>query len=86
MQQEAQGGWKYEWLLNKKARWPVQQLFSRRQQHKLRRWLRHAKNLSAVEEERVYICEPEVGRNLNDEGSYFHKGNEMRPVRDLIDC
>jgi hypothetical protein len=43
----------------------------------LRRWLRHAKNLSATEEEVVYICEPEVGRNLSDE--------EERLVEDLID-
>jgi hypothetical protein len=29
--------------------------------------LRHVENLSATEEEVVYICEPEVGRNINDE-------------------
>jgi hypothetical protein len=33
----------------------------------LRRWLRHAENLSATEEEMVCFCEPKVGRNLSDE-------------------
>jgi len=32
----------------------------------LRRWLCHAKNLSATEEEMVCVCEPKVGRNLGD--------------------
>jgi len=44
----------------------------------LRRWLRHVENLSDIED-MVFICEPEVGRNLNDE-------EEERSRRDLIDC
>jgi hypothetical protein len=39
--------------------------------------LRHAENISATEEEMVYICEPEVRRNLSDE--------EERSVEDIID-
>jgi hypothetical protein len=52
-------------------------LISRRQKKNLRRWLRHVETLSATEEEMVYICEPEVGRNLSDE--------EERSIEDLID-
>ena len=29
--------------------------------------MRHARNLSATEEEMVFFCEPKVGRNLGDE-------------------
>jgi hypothetical protein len=55
MQQEVQGGWKYEWPLNKKARCLVQKLFSRRHQQKLRRWMRHAENLSDTEEQGFHL-------------------------------
>jgi hypothetical protein len=48
-----------------------------KEEENLRRWLRHVETLSATEEEMVYICEPEVGRNLSDE--------EERSVEDLID-
>jgi hypothetical protein len=40
----------------------------------LRRWLRHAENLSDTEQEMVYICEPEVGRTLSDEEGRSVKG------------
>jgi hypothetical protein len=42
----------------------------------VRRWLRHAKNLSDTEEEQIHICEPEIGRHLSDE--------EVRLDEDLI--
>jgi hypothetical protein len=52
----------------------------------LRRWLKQVETLSDTEEEMVYICEPEVGRNLSDEGSNFQNGNEERSIEDLIEC
>jgi hypothetical protein len=45
----------------------------------MRRWLRHAENLSDTEEELIHICEPETGRNLSDE-------EEKRSDEDLINC
>jgi hypothetical protein len=51
---------------------------ARRKKHNLRRWLRQFETLYDTEEEMVYICEPEGGRNLNDE--------EERSVEDLINC
>jgi hypothetical protein len=57
----------------------VQKLMSRRQQQMLKRWLRHAKNLSDTEEEVVHICEPETGKGLSDD-------EDMRSLGDLIDC
>jgi hypothetical protein len=71
--------WTYEWPLKKKAKWQVKRLRSRRQQQGLRRWLRHAENLSDTEEEVVYICEQEIGRHLSDE-------EEVRSDEDLINC
>jgi hypothetical protein len=67
MQREEKGIWRYEWPMKQKEKWPIQQMISIRQKKKLRRWLRHAKTLSATEEDMVYICEPEVGKNLSDE-------------------
>jgi hypothetical protein len=78
MQQEAQGGWTYEWPLKRKVKWPVQKLLARGQQQVLKRWLRHAENLSDTEEELVFICEPEFGKTLSDE--------EGRSVKGLINC
>jgi hypothetical protein len=46
MQQESKVRWRYEWPLKRIARWLVQKLLSRRQQQMLKRWLRHAENLS----------------------------------------
>jgi hypothetical protein len=43
----------------------------------LRRWLRHTKNLSSIEEEVVYICETNNGETLSEE--------EERSVEDLVD-
>jgi hypothetical protein len=43
----------------------------------VRRWLRHAENLSDTEEEQIHICEPEIGRHLSDE-------EEVRSDEDLI--
>jgi hypothetical protein len=101
MQQEAKVHWRYEWPLNKKAKWPVQKLLARKQQQELRKWLRYAESLSDTE--LVCICEPEVGETLSDEeeGSVSdlincqegrdeflncQVGNEMRSLEDLIDC
>jgi len=39
--------------------------------------LRHVENLSGIEEKVIHICEPKIGRNLNDE-------EEMRSARDLM--
>jgi hypothetical protein len=52
---------------------------ARRKQQGLKGWLRHAENLSDIEEEMVYICEPEIGRHLSDE-------EEVRSVKGLINC
>jgi hypothetical protein len=49
-----------------KVKWLVKILLSRGQQHLLKRWLRYVKNLSDIEEEVVYVCEPEIGRHLSD--------------------
>jgi hypothetical protein len=78
MQQEAKACWTYEWPLKRKAKWPVQKLLARRKQQMLRKWLRHAENLSDTKEELVCICEPEVGKILSDE--------EGRSVKGLINC
>jgi hypothetical protein len=75
VQQEAKVHWRYEWPLNrKKVKWHVQKLLARKKQQVVRRWLRHAENLSDTEEEMVYICEPEVGRTLSDEEGRSVKG------------
>jgi hypothetical protein len=67
----------YEWPLRRKAKWPVKKLLARRQQRLLRRWLRYVKSLRATEE-MVHACEPEAGRNLNDD-------EEQILSKDLID-
>jgi hypothetical protein len=54
-------------------------LLARRQQQVVRKWLRHAENLSGIEDRVVHICEPEIGRNLGDE-------EEMRSARDTMNC
>jgi hypothetical protein len=46
MQHEAKVRWRYEWPLKIKSSWNVQNLFSRRKQHVLKRWLRNVENLS----------------------------------------
>jgi hypothetical protein len=101
MKQEAKVHWRYEWPLNRKAKWHVQNLLAKKQQQKLRKWLSYAKSLSDTEP--VCICEPEVGENLSDEEerlvsglincqegrdkfSNCQVGNEMRSLEDLIDC
>jgi hypothetical protein len=58
MQQETRVHWRYKWPLNMKVKWLVQKLLARKQQQELRRWLRHTENLSDIELEMVYICEP----------------------------
>jgi hypothetical protein len=45
MQQESKVHWRYEWPLKRTSKWLVQNLLARRQQHMLKRWWRHAKNL-----------------------------------------
>jgi hypothetical protein len=42
-------------------------LLARRKQQVVRKWLRHAENLSCIEEKVIHICEPEIGKNLSDE-------------------
>jgi hypothetical protein len=46
---------------------------ARRQQQVVRRWLRHAENLSDTKERVVYICEPEVG-----ESSVMRRGDQAK--------
>jgi hypothetical protein len=43
----------------------------------MRRWMRHAENLSEPEEELIHICELETERNLSDE-------EEERSDEDII--
>jgi hypothetical protein len=52
---------------------------ARKKQQELKRWLRHAENLSDIEEEVVYVYELEIGRHLSDE-------EEVRSNKDLINC
>jgi hypothetical protein len=79
MQQDAKVHWVYEWPMKKKVKWSVKRLLARGQQQLLKRWLRHAENLSDTEEEMIHICEPEIGRHLSDE-------EEVRSDEDLINC
>jgi hypothetical protein len=46
MQQDAKAHWVYEWPMKKKVKWPVKKLLARGQRRLMRRWLRHAENLS----------------------------------------
>jgi hypothetical protein len=72
--------WTYEWPLKRKVKWPVHKLLvAKRQQQAVRKWLRHAENLSDTEEKVIHICEPDIGRNLSDD-------EEKRSVKDLIKC
>jgi hypothetical protein len=73
MQQESKVHWRYEWPLKRTTRWPVQKLLARRQQQMLKRWLRHAENLSHKGKR--------SGKSLID----FQVGNEKGSV-DLINC
>jgi hypothetical protein len=101
MQQEAKVHWRYEWPLNKKSKWHVQNFLARKQQQELKKWLRYAESLSDTE--MVCICELEVGETLSDEEersvsglinfqegrdefSNCQVGNGMRSLKDLIDC
>jgi hypothetical protein len=43
----------------------------------MRRWLRHTRNLSELEEEPIHISEPKTKRNINDE-------EENRSDKDLV--
>jgi hypothetical protein len=79
MQQETKVHWTYEWPLKRKVKWLVQKLLAGRKHQVMRKWLRHAENLSWIEEKVIHICEPEIGRNLNDE-------EEVRSVKGLINC
>jgi hypothetical protein len=73
MQQESKVHWRYEWPLKRTTRWPVQKLLARRQQQVLKRWLRHAENLSHKGKR--------SGKSLID----FQVGNEKGSV-DLVNC
>jgi hypothetical protein len=73
MQHEEKVRSRYEWPLNRKSEWLVQKLLDRRQQHVLKRWLRHVENLNNEGKR--------SGRGLVD----FQVGNEKRSV-DLINC
>jgi hypothetical protein len=52
---------------------------TRRKQQGLKRWLRELEKLNDIEAELIHICEPEIGRHLNDE-------EEVRSDEDRIDC
>jgi hypothetical protein len=64
--------------MKQREKWPIQQLVSRRQQQMLRRWLRHAENLSNTGRKVIHICETEVGKTFSDE--------EGRSATGLINC
>jgi formyltetrahydrofolate synthetase len=76
MQQDAKVHWTYKWPLKRKLKWYVQKLMSRRQKQMLKRWPRHAKNISDTEEEVVHICELETEKSLSD-------NEDKRSVDDL---
>jgi hypothetical protein len=78
MQLEEKARWTYEWPFKRKDKWHVQKLLSRRKQKMLKRWPRHAENLSDKKEELVFICELEVGKTLNEE--------EGQSIKGLINC
>jgi hypothetical protein len=46
MQQEEKVHWTYEWTLKRKVKWPLQKLLARKKQQVVRKWMRHAENLS----------------------------------------
>jgi hypothetical protein len=46
MQEEEKVHRRYEWPLNRNAKWSVQNLLARKQQQELRKWLRYAERLS----------------------------------------
>jgi hypothetical protein len=48
-----------------KAKWPVKQLMVIRQRRLLKRWLRYAENLRAIEEDMICYCWPETGQSLD---------------------
>jgi hypothetical protein len=73
MQQEEKVCWRYEWPLKRTTKWPVRKLLARNQQQVLRRWLRHAENLSGEGKR--------SGRNLIG----FQVGNVKGSV-DLVNC
>jgi hypothetical protein len=50
--------WTYEWPLKRTEKWHVQKLLARRKKQMLRKLLRHAENLSGIEEKVIHICEP----------------------------
>jgi hypothetical protein len=77
MQQDTKSRWVYEWLLRRKVKWPVREFLTRRQWRLFKGWLRHAENLNEPEEEVVHVCEPEDGRNINDD-------DELRSLEDLM--
>jgi hypothetical protein len=101
MQQKAKPRWVYEWPMKEsKAKWPLKKLMARRQHRLLREWLRYVENLNGPEK-MVQVCEPETGINLSELGSaedlrdyqediqgisHCQLGNDMRSLRDLIDC
>jgi hypothetical protein len=62
-----------------KINWSVKELMVRGQQRLLKGWLRYTKNLNGPEE-MVLVCEPEIGRGLNDEE------NELGSAEDLKNC
>jgi hypothetical protein len=65
--QDKKPRWVYEWPMRKaKAKWPVKELMLKGQRRLLKRWLRYAENLKAIEEKMTYVCEPETGRGLDE--------------------
>jgi hypothetical protein len=66
-QRMQQGSWRYEWSMNMKVNWPIQQLISRKQKKIHIRWLRQGEDLMNIEEEMVYVCKVEDRENLSEE-------------------
>jgi hypothetical protein len=80
MQRDARSHWVYEWPMRMKVKWLVREMLARRQRRLIRGWLRYAESLRNDEEDMVQVCEPETGRNLNDDE------DELRSLEELRDC
>jgi len=73
MQHEAKVHWRYEWPLKRTNKWLVHKLLAREQLQMLRKWLRHAKNLT------------DEGKRYGKGLVYCQAGNEKGSL-DLVNC
>jgi hypothetical protein len=66
-----------------KESWPVKQLMVMRQRRLLRKWLRYAETLKAIEEKMIDHCKPKTGRGLDD---WDDEEIELGSTEDLKHC